>query len=279
MEVVRALLCSTLADDANFMAADITDYYLNTPLERPEYLRMTRKQVSSAIIAEYGYEESFVNDMMYFQVNKGMYDLPQAGLLAPNRLIAYIVQHGCTQSDVVPCLFRHATNGVTFDADDPTTENGMVHAISSIIDVVVASAGEAEYGSAFIFAQRGVWLRNVAITIGHAQPATPILCDNAFAIGLANDNIKQKRSKSIDMRFHWLRNRVKQGQFTITYLAGTLNLADFLTKTMPCAHHQAFMPCLVHTPLPKSAFFADGDWHLVTARRRQQLKRRIERVF
>jgi hypothetical protein len=52
--------------------------------------------------------------MLYFQVNKGMYGLPQAGLLAQNRLIAHIAEHGYTQSDVVPCLFRHATNGVTF---------------------------------------------------------------------------------------------------------------------------------------------------------------------
>jgi hypothetical protein len=126
----------------------------------------------------------------------------------------------------------------------------MVHAISSIIDVVVASAGEAEYGYAFIFAQGGVWLRTVAIALGHSQPATPIVCDNAFAIGLANDNIKQKRSKSIDMRFHWLRDHVKQGQFTITDLAGTLNLAVFFTKTLSCAHQQAFMLRLVHTPLP-----------------------------
>jgi hypothetical protein len=101
------------------------------------------------------------------------------------------------------------------------------------------------------------WLRTVSTALGHAQPATPILYDNAFAIGLANDNIKQKRSKSIDMRFHWLRGRVKQGQFTITYLAATLNLADFFTKTLSCAHHEAFMLRLVHTPLPKSAFFAN----------------------
>jgi hypothetical protein len=43
MEVVRAVLNSTLADDADFMAADIADYYLNTPLERPECMRMSRK--------------------------------------------------------------------------------------------------------------------------------------------------------------------------------------------------------------------------------------------
>jgi hypothetical protein len=136
---------------------------------------------------------------------------------------------------------RFVAGGIAYfgDADDPTTENGMIHAISSIIDVVVASASEAEYGSAFIFAQQGVWLRTIATALGHAQPATPIPCDNA--IGLANDNIKQKISKSIDMHFHWLRDRVKQGQFTITYLAGTLNLADFFTNILSCAHHQAFM--------------------------------------
>jgi hypothetical protein len=167
---------------------------------------------------------------------------------------------------------RSVAGGIAYfgDAANPTIENGMIHAISSIIDVVVASAGEAEYGSAFIFAQRGVWLRTIAIALGHPQPATPILCDNAFAIGLATDNIKQKRSKSIDMRFHWLRDRIRQGQFTITYLAGTLNLADFFTKTMSCAHHQAFMPRLVLTPSAAAASSANGQWHVATAHKRHR---------
>jgi hypothetical protein len=47
---------------------------------------------------------------------------------------------------------RSVAGGIAYfgDAANPTIENGMIHAISSIIDVVVASAGEAEYGSAFI---------------------------------------------------------------------------------------------------------------------------------
>jgi hypothetical protein len=164
---------------------------------------------------------------------------------------------------------RSVAGGVAYfgDADNPTKENGMVHAISCIIDVVVASAGEAEYGAAFLFAQQGVWLRNIAVALGHAQPATPILCDNEFAIGLANDTIKQKKSKSIDMRFHWLRDRIRQGQFTITHLKGTLNLADFFTKTLPCALHQELMPRLVHSPPPSSVSHAQGHWHSVTRRR------------
>jgi hypothetical protein len=40
------------------------------------------------------------------------------------------------------------------DAANPTVENGMIHAISSIIDVIVSSAGE--YGAASIVVQQGI---------------------------------------------------------------------------------------------------------------------------
>jgi hypothetical protein len=69
----------------------------------------------------------------------------------------------------------------------------MIYAISAIIDVVVASAGEAEYGAAFIAAQQGVWIRTIATAMGHPQPPTSLLCDNELAIGLGNDTIKQAK--------------------------------------------------------------------------------------
>ena len=43
MEVVKVLLNSALSDDAELMTLDIKDYYLGTPLERPEYLRIDIK--------------------------------------------------------------------------------------------------------------------------------------------------------------------------------------------------------------------------------------------
>ena len=72
--------------------------------------------------------------------------------------------------------------------------------------------------------------------------------DNACATGLANDTVKVKRSKSIDMRFHWLRDRVRQGQFIALWRKGVNNLADFFTKILPTSEHQALMPLLVRTP-------------------------------
>jgi uncharacterized protein YpmS len=39
--------------------------------------------------------------------------------------------------------------------------------------------------------------------------------DNSTADGIMNKTVKQKQSKSMDMRFYWLQDRVEQGQFKI----------------------------------------------------------------
>jgi hypothetical protein len=114
LEVVRTLLNSVLADDADFMCCDISDYYLGTPMDRPEFMRIHRRQLSATIIAEYDLKKYFEDDCIHFQVDKGMYGLPQAGLLAQLRLVDHLRKHGYTESKLVPCLFRHATNGITF---------------------------------------------------------------------------------------------------------------------------------------------------------------------
>ena len=69
---------------------------------------------------------------------------------------------------------RSVAGGIGYfgDASNPTAENGMVASMSSIIDVVVASAGEAEYAAAFKNAQQAVHMRHIAIALGHDQPHT-----------------------------------------------------------------------------------------------------------
>ena len=91
-------------------------------------------------------------------------------------------------------------------------------------------------------------MRTTLEEIRHKQPATTIYCDNACAVGIANDTIKQKRSKAIDMRFHWVRDRVRVGHFTIKWIKGVNNLADFFTKALPVHEHQRLKKILVHSP-------------------------------
>ena len=56
-------------------------------------------------------------------------------------------------------------------------------------------------------------------------------------VGIANNTFNLKRTKTIDMRYHWIRDQVKLRVFKITWKAGKFNLADFFTKTHPVKHH------------------------------------------
>jgi len=137
----------------------------------------------------------------------------------------------------------------------PTHINGAIHCASNNLDVVVAAASEAEYGAVFFNGQTGVWIRTVLLALGYPQPATILLCDNDCAVGIANNTVKLRRSKAIDVRFHWIRDRIKQGQFRVLWRKGANNLADFFTKALPVHAHQALMPFLVRTPVdPNNAF-------------------------
>ena len=74
--------------------------------------------------------------------------------------------------------------------------------------------------------------------MGHKQPATPIQTDNAMAEAVINGKVQPKRTKAMDMRFHWLRDRECQQQFRIYWKPGKLNYADYWTKHHPAKHHQ-----------------------------------------
>ena len=452
MEVIKALIHSVASDrfhkkDAQWMTLDIKDYYLGTPMPRPEFVRIPLKFIPKDIQRKYALDKYEHRGAVLFQVNKCMYGLPQAGLLSQQRLVAHLEQHGYIQHDHVDCLFHHAERGtrfslvvddfgvkyhgldnanhlidtlkklydikvnwkgdkylgflIEFDDNehtvtlsmpeyipkaiqrfnnnktfhhaptpalyhppeygkkgpqtervdstrplntaevkrlqeitgtflfyaravdctmlpacvqlaaaqaDPTTAalgaadrliryaagvpaqrlvykacdmilyiqsdashqsitdsrsvagglfylgnhdartmpiNGPLLAISKVIPNVAAFAGESEYAALFLNAQHGVWLRIVLDALGYPQAATSLLCDNTCAVGLANKSLKPKRSKAILMRYHWVRERVQSGEFVVTWLAGSKNIADFFTKPLPTPKHKEIQALLM----------------------------------
>ena len=121
--------------------------------------------------------------------------------------------------------------------------NGSVAVIAKIIKNVMASAAEAEVGALFMNAQLAAPMRATLEELGHPQPATPMKTDNSAANGILNGTIKQQRSKAIDMRFYWLKDRAEQGQFKIHWAAGDENWADYFTKHHSATHHKTLRPC------------------------------------
>jgi hypothetical protein len=126
------------------------------------------------------------------------------------------------------------------------TKQGAILATTAVMKPVLSSASEAEIGALFENCKRGEILRTTLDEMGWPQPATPVQTDNSTACGIANDNIKQQRSRSIDMRFYWVRDRKQQGHFDIMWRPGKTNLADYYSKHHSAAHHQEMRPIYLH---------------------------------
>jgi hypothetical protein len=134
------------------------------------------------------------------------------------------------------------------DHSDDAPINHPISAHSTRIPVVCSFVAEAEYAGLFAAARIATNERQILEDMGHPQPPTPLLCDNEVAIGLATDTITLKMSKSLDMRFHWLRDRVRQGHFRIIFVPGLRNTADFFTKALPVARHRTLAPFFAVDP-------------------------------
>jgi hypothetical protein len=92
---------------------------------------------------------------------------------------------------------------------DKKLTNGAILIVSKVLKHVISSAAEAEIGSVVINAKEGAFLRTTLEELGHKQPPSPMETDNTTATGCSNGTIKQKHTKSIDMRFYWINDRVK----------------------------------------------------------------------
>jgi hypothetical protein len=125
--------------------------------------------------------------------------------------------------------------------DAPNVLNGAILPVCSTIPTVCGAASETEYAALYINAQHAYFERVVLASLGYPQPATRIYADNSAAVGIANDTVKLRRSKAIDMRYHWIRDRVRQKVFQVIWAAGRDNDADFFTKLKPSKRHQFFI--------------------------------------
>jgi hypothetical protein len=122
--------------------------------------------------------------------------------------------------------------------------NGPIACGSWMISCVVASVAEAELAGGFQAAQAAVQLRRILHDLGYPQPPTLLRMDNTVALGLAQGSLNAKRSKSMDMRFFWLVDRVKQKQFIVDHIPGIWNIADHFTKPLPKGKFYQFFPFL-----------------------------------
>jgi len=83
-------------------------------MDRYEYMRIPAKDIPTDIMEQYNLAPLVHKGHVLTEIQKGMYGLPQAGILAYNRLVTHLALSGYTPVQHTPGLFRHATRPVTF---------------------------------------------------------------------------------------------------------------------------------------------------------------------
>ena len=72
-----------------------------------------------------------------------------------------------------------------------------------------------------------------------------VLCDNNSTIFVSENLVNNSRSKHIDIRYHFIREKIEEKIVKLSHIASTLNVADIMTK-----------------PLSSDVFNKFADWML-----------------
>ena len=99
---------------------------------------------------------------------------------------------------------------------------------------VALSSMEAEYMSACAATQEAIWLRSVLIDLGIMQKTEGIVIneDNKSCIEFSNNPGSYRRTKHIDIKYHFVRERTLTGEVKLEYIPTKSQIADIFTKAL-----------------------------------------------
>lgn len=160
--------------------------------------------------------------------------------------------------------YRHHTDGLSVegfcDSDwagtlhrDKKSTSGYVFCFngtpvswrSSKQDCISLSSNEAEYVALSDAAREAVWIRSLLVDLGVRgyEPIT-LNVDNLGAINLAKIDGNTRRSKHIDVRYHYSRRQYLEGTIGLRHISTHEMAADGLTKPLALAQFSRFRDML-----------------------------------
>ena len=99
---------------------------------------------------------------------------------------------------------------------------------------VTTSTTEAEYIAMADSVKDALFIRDVLVFLAPSREGNRIVVreDNAGAISLANNPLSSARSRHIDVRYHFLRENVDEGEIMVLHVRTEQQRADMLTKPL-----------------------------------------------
>ena len=114
----KLLLNSTISrssQGARFMTIDIKDFFLQSYMKHPEYMRIHKKYFTDAIRQKYNINDLIGDDdYVYCRIKRGMYGLKQAARLAYDELVQHLKKFGYEPDKYATNLWSHTTRKTKF---------------------------------------------------------------------------------------------------------------------------------------------------------------------
>jgi hypothetical protein len=97
------------------MCIDIKDFYLCTPMALYEYFRMKLELFPDDMIEEYNIRNKVdSNRDVHCKVRRGVYGLPQVGIIAQDLLEERLLKAGYKRSKITPGYWTHQLQLISF---------------------------------------------------------------------------------------------------------------------------------------------------------------------
>lgn len=172
---------------------------------------------------------------------------------AVKRILRYVqgtLDFGLTyvQDSANKVLIGYSDSDLAGNVDDRKSTTGMVFYLNkSLISwtsqkqrCVALSSCEAEFMAATMAACQAIWLKKLLsqITKVDIDPVT-LYIDNKSALELAKNPVFHGRSKHIDVRYHFIRECVENGDILVKYVRTEEQCADSLTKALTSVKFEA----------------------------------------
>lgn len=103
---------------------------------------------------------------------------------------------------------------------------------SKVQQCISLSTTEAEYVALTEAVKESLWLKQLLSELGIHDTVPIIKCDNQAAISLSKYNTNHKRSKHIEIRYHFIRNLSERREIQVEYIKSNQNTADIFTKSI-----------------------------------------------
>nr|GFB43182.1 Gag-Pol polyprotein [Tanacetum cinerariifolium] len=224
LEAVRLFIAYAVHKSFTVYQMDVKTTFLYGPLKEEVYVNQPD-----------GFVDPYHPDKVY-RLKKALYGLKQAPRAWYDELSKFLLSKGFTKdSDHAGCLDsrKSTSGGIQFLGGDK-----LVSWSSKKQDCTLMSFAEAEYVSLSAFCAQVLWMRTHLIDYGFHFDKIPMYCDSKAAIAISCNPVQHSCTKHIDVRYYFIKEKVKKGIVELFFVETEYQLADLFTKALPVERFQ-----------------------------------------